>query len=185
MEHVLKAVSLGRYRLRYLDEGVGLCVILIHGLAGDHSAWLAQVEALRNHYRVIAFDNRGAGKSTQLDEPVTTEDLAADTLSLMEYLKIERAHVVGRSMGGAVAQHMALQAPDRVLSLALCASFAQLDPLGRRVLSNMREALEPCATFRAKLRIGGFFQQESGPSRRDRTSNRRRNATAGLLHTPE
>lgn len=142
MEHVLKAVSLGRYRLRYLDEGVGPCVILIHGLAGDHSAWLAQVEALRNHYRVIAFDNRGAGKSTQLDEPVTTEDLAADTLSLMEYLKIERAHVVGRSMGGAVAQHMALQAPDRVLSLALCASFAQLDPLGRRVLSNMREALE-------------------------------------------
>ena len=48
----------------------------------------------------------------------------------------------GRSMGGAVAQHMALMAPGRIASLALCASFARLDPLGRRVLSNMREALE-------------------------------------------
>jgi 3-oxoadipate enol-lactonase len=97
---------------------------------------------LRKTYRVIAFDNRGAGLSTQLDEPVSTEDLARDTLQLMDHCKVQRAHLVGRSMGGAVAQHMALQAPGRVMSLALCASFAQLDPLGRRVLLNMREALE-------------------------------------------
>ncbi len=142
MGYQLKEAALGRYTLHYLDEGQGVPVILIHGLAGDHSAWLAQVEALRRNYRVIAFDNRGAGKSTQVDEAVGTEDLADDTLQLMDYLKIEKAHVVGRSMGGAVAQHMALKAPERVISLALCASFARLDPLGRRVLSNMREALE-------------------------------------------
>jgi 3-oxoadipate enol-lactonase len=142
METTLKLAPLGRYTLRYLDVGEGTPVILIHGLAGDYSAWLAQVEALRPHYRVIAFDNRGAGQSTQVDEPVSTADLAGDTLQLMDYLGIERAHVVGRSMGGAVAQHMALMAPRRVISLALCASFARLDPLGRRVLHNMREALE-------------------------------------------
>jgi 3-oxoadipate enol-lactonase len=138
----LKVADLGRYRLHYVDEGKGTPVVLIHGLAGDHSAWLSQIEALRRDYRVIAFDNRGAGKSTQIDEPVTTAGLATDTLQLMDHLKIERAHVAGRSMGGAVAQHMALLAPDRIISLALCASFARLDPLGRRVLSNMREALE-------------------------------------------
>jgi 3-oxoadipate enol-lactonase len=142
MEHTLKMAPVGRYTLRYLDVGAGTPVVLIHGLAGDYSAWLAQVEALRHHYRVIAFDNRGAGQSTQVDEPVSTQDLADDTLRLMDYLDIDRAHVVGRSMGGAVAQHMALKAPQRIISLALCASFARLDPLGRRVLLNMREALE-------------------------------------------
>lgn len=142
MDIMLKDADIGRYTLRYLDVGQGTPVVLIHGLAGDHSAWLAQVEALRANYRVIAFDNRGAGASTQVDEPVSTADLADDTLRLMDCLGVERAHVVGRSMGGAVAQHMALRAPERVLSLALCASFARLDPLGRRVLSNMREALE-------------------------------------------
>ena len=142
MEHKLKDADLDSITLRYLDVGQGTPVVLIHGLAGDYSAWLAQIEALQNDYRVIAFDNRGAGRSTQVDEPVSTADLADDTLALMDHLGIERAHVVGRSMGGAVAQHMALKAPLRILSLVLCASFARLDPLGRRVLSNMREALE-------------------------------------------
>jgi len=142
MGDVLKLAPVGRYKLRYLDAGEGTPVVLIHGLAGDYSAWLAQIEALRKNFRVIAFDNRGAGESTQVDEPVTTADLAADTLQLMDHLGVPRAQVVGRSMGGAIAQHMALQAPGRVVSLALCASFAQLDPLGRRVLLNMREALE-------------------------------------------
>lgn len=142
MEFSLKKAAVGRHTLQYLDEGKGTPIILIHGLAGDYSGWLAQINVLRHCYRVIAFDNRGAGKSTQIDEPVSTADLADDTLQLMNYLCIKRAHIVGRSMGGAVAQHMALKAPQRIISLVLCASFARLDPLGRRVLLNMREALE-------------------------------------------
>jgi 3-oxoadipate enol-lactonase len=142
VDYELKDACVGRYTLHYLDVGSGTPVVLIHGLAGDHTAWLAQIEVLRKNHRVIAFDNRGAGRSTQVDEPVSTKDLARDTLQLMDHCKIERAHVVGRSMGGSIAQHMALMAPARVMSLTLCASFAQLDPLGRRVLLNMREALE-------------------------------------------
>jgi 3-oxoadipate enol-lactonase len=142
VETILRDAPIGRYTLRYLDVGSGPAVVLIHGLAGDHSAWNTQVELLRSRFRVVAFDNRGAGASTQVDEPVSTQDLARDTLALMDHLGVQEAHVVGRSMGGAVAQHMALMAPERVLSLALCASFARLDPLGRRVLLNMREALE-------------------------------------------
>lgn len=138
----LNDAPLGRYTLRYTDVGQGAPVVLIHGLAGDYTAWLDQIELLRSNYRVIAFDNRGAGKSTQIDEMVSTADLARDTLQLMDYLRIDSAHIVGRSMGGAIAQHMALLAPHRVLSLTLCASFARLDPLGRRVLLNMRDALE-------------------------------------------
>jgi pimeloyl-ACP methyl ester carboxylesterase len=134
--------SVGKYKIFYVDEGEGFPIVLIHGLAGDHQAWAPQIAALRGRHRVIAFDNRGAGKSTQVDEPVTTEDLARDTLGLMDALGVSRAHIVGRSMGGSIAQHIALRAPDRVQSLVLCASFAKLDPLGMRVLTNMREVLE-------------------------------------------
>lgn len=142
MNPVLQVAPIGRYRLRYVDVGSGPAVVLIHGLAGDHTAWRAQIELLQPRHRVIAFDNRGAGASTQVDEPISTQDMAQDVLQLMDHLGIAQAQVVGRSMGGAVAQHMALRAPERIASLALCASFARLDPLGRRVLSNMREALE-------------------------------------------
>ena len=142
MQHLMKIAKLGPYNINYLDVGQGTPLVLIHGLAGDYSAWTNQINLLKNQYRVIAFDNRGAGKSSQVDEPVTTLDLAQDTLGLMDFLNIQSAHIVGRSMGGAVAQHMALIAPERIKSLVLCASFATLDPLGRRVLLNMREALE-------------------------------------------
>ena len=142
MEEHLKTAKIGNYDIHYLDIGKGTPVVLIHGLAGEYSAWTNQIQLLKDHYRVIAFDNRGAGKSTQVDEPISTQDLAKDTLGLMDHLGIDSAHVVGRSMGGAVAQHMALMSPERVNSLVLCASFAVLDPLGRRVLLNMREALE-------------------------------------------
>ncbi len=134
--------KIGRYDIHYVEEGRGTPVLLIHGLAGDLSAWSAQIAALRSRHRVIAFDNRGAGRSTQIDEPISTADLAHDTIGLMVTLGIEDAHIVGRSMGGAVAQIIAIERPDLVRSLVLCASFAKLDPLGIRVLTNMRQVLE-------------------------------------------
>ncbi|GAC1341414.1 MAG: 3-oxoadipate enol-lactonase [Myxococcales bacterium] len=134
--------TVGPQKLFYLDEGRGFPLVLIHGLAGDHQAWAPQIAAFRDRHRIIALDSRGAGRSTQADEPVSTLDMARDTLGLLEALAIPRAHVVGRSMGGAIAQHLALLAPERVQSLVLCASFARLDPVGVRVLTNMREVLE-------------------------------------------
>lgn len=138
----MPTLRVGSIDLHYVEEGEGPPVLLIHGLAGDLSAWRPQIERLRRRYRVVAFDNRGAGRSTQRDEPVTTLDLAHDTIGLIEALGLEGAHIVGRSMGGAVAQLVALERPDLVGSLVLCASFAKLDPMGVRVLTNMREVLE-------------------------------------------
>jgi 3-oxoadipate enol-lactonase len=142
-------IQAGDVNLHYVAEGAGFPVVLIHGLAGDLSAWRPHVDVLRDRYRVVAFDNRGAGRSTQREEPVTTELMARDTLRLMDALDIERAHIVGRSMGGAIAQHMALLEPARVHSLALCASFARLDAVGFRVLTNMRQVLEWRGTWEA------------------------------------
>ena len=93
-------VNTGRFDINYIEEGDGFPVVLIHGLAGDHTAWLPQVVALKDDYRVIAFDNPGSGDSSTVDDPATTADLADATLALMDRLGIERAHVIGRSMGG-------------------------------------------------------------------------------------
>jgi 3-oxoadipate enol-lactonase len=144
----MPTLSIGRYELNYVDEGAGYPVLLVHGLAGDHTAWAPQIAALKERHRVIAFDNRGAGRSSQVDEPISTEDLARDTLALMAALEVDRAHVLGRSMGGAIGQHMALIAPDRVQTLMICASFGKLDPLGVRVLTNMRQVLEWTGSWR-------------------------------------
>ncbi|MEA2425099.1 MAG: 3-oxoadipate enol-lactonase [Thermoleophilaceae bacterium] len=138
----MSKVTVGEYELNYTERGDGPPLVLIHGLAGDQSAWLPQLDAWSDRYRVIAFDNRGAGQSTQVDEPISTLDMAHDTLALMDQLGVEEACIVGRSMGGAIAQHIALLAPERVRALVLCASFARLDPIGFRVLTNMREVLE-------------------------------------------
>ncbi|NKB50282.1 MAG: alpha/beta fold hydrolase [Alphaproteobacteria bacterium] len=135
-------VNTGKFDINYIEDGDGYPVVLIHGLAGDHTAWLPQVAALKDNYRVIAFDNPGSGDSSKVDAPAGTADLADATLGLMDQLGIDRAHVVGRSMGGAVAQHMALKAPDRLQSMAMAASFARLDPVGAQVIGNLQQLLE-------------------------------------------
>jgi 3-oxoadipate enol-lactonase len=134
-------INTGRFDINYIEDGDGYPVILIHGLAGDHTAWLPQVTALKDDYRVIAFDNPGSGDSSTVDDPATTADLADATLGLMDQIGIERAHVVGRSMGGAIAQHMALKAPGRLQSMTMAASFARLDPLGAQTITNMQQLL--------------------------------------------
>jgi 3-oxoadipate enol-lactonase len=135
-------VNCGRFDVNYLERGDGFPVVLIHGLAGDHTAWLPQLDAFGDRYRVVAMDNPGSGESSPVDAPCTTEELADTMIALMDNLGIEQAHVVGRSLGGLIGQHMALRAPDRIRSLILAASTAKVDPIGKRILENMREVLE-------------------------------------------
>lgn len=137
----MPVVNTGRFDINYIEEGEGFPVLLIHGLAGDHTAWLPQLAAWKGKYRVIAFDNPGSGDSSLVSSPAGTADLADATIGLMDQLGIEKAHVVGRSMGGAVAQHMALKAPERLQSMALAASFARLDPVGAQVITNLQQLL--------------------------------------------
>jgi 3-oxoadipate enol-lactonase len=138
----MKRARIGRYDIHFVDQGSGFPVLLIHGLAGDHNAWNAQIPEWSRRMRVIAPDTRGAGMSTQIDESLTLEDLARDFLMLMDELAIEKCHVVGRSMGGSISQLMYLFAPQRIQSLAWIASCAKFDPLGERRLTCHREILE-------------------------------------------
>jgi len=104
----------------YYDEcGAGTPILLIMGFTANATAWEPQIAPLAAHHRVIAYDNRGAGRSDAPAGPYTMELLAADAWSLLDVLGIEKAHIYGISMGGMIAQHVYLQHPKRVLSLVL------------------------------------------------------------------
>ncbi len=99
------------------EEGPAL--VLITGLGGQQEGWFRQIPYFRQQYRVIAFDNRGAGRSGALDVPTTMADFADDTARLLDHLGVAQAHVWGVSMGGKIAQELALSRPDRVLRVVL------------------------------------------------------------------
>ena len=149
--------TVGDVDLYYELHGAGQPIVLIHGLAGDCDAWNSQVEVFSKDYRVLAFDNRGAGRSSAPDYPYTTKHFADDTIGLMDAVGItEPAHVVGRSMGGAIAQEITLAYPDRVRSLVITASFGKLDRYGYQILSNINEVVK-AQGFAAAARHQSLF----------------------------
>ena len=122
-----------------------------HGVWGDHTAWAFQIGALSARYRVIAFDNRGVGRTDVPDHPYTTRMMARDSLGLMDALGIDRVHVIGVSMGGMIPQERALAHPERVRSPHLGCTLARpdaymlaLNAAGR----DMRDGLGREATLR-------------------------------------
>ena len=149
--------TVGDVELYYELHGEGQPIVLLHGLAGDCSAWKAQIEVLSKDYRILALDNRGAGRSSAPDYPYTTKHFADDTIALMDAVGIsEPAHVVGRSMGGAIAQEITLAWPDRVRSLVITASFGKLDRYGYRILHNINEVVK-AQGFAAAARHQALF----------------------------
>lgn len=105
--------------------GAGEPLILIMGLGGDLASWNLQVRALQAFYRVIVFDNRDVGRSSKVGGAYEIADMARDTAALMDELGIEQAHVLGASMGGAIAQELAISFPDKVRMLILACTAAQ------------------------------------------------------------
>jgi 3-oxoadipate enol-lactonase len=120
--------------------GTGEPLVLIMGFGGDHLAWGFQLPALSAGYRAIAFDNRGVGQTDTPDHPYSTRMLPEDTVGLMDALGIEQAHVLGVSMGGMIAQEIAINFPDRVRSLQLHCTFARPDRYLKALMSAWRTA---------------------------------------------
>jgi pimeloyl-ACP methyl ester carboxylesterase len=107
--------------------GAGDDVLFIAGLADEGASWGEQVAGLGDRYRLTIFDNRGVGRSSAPGGPYRIADFAADTVALMDALGLERPHVVGSSMGGAIAQELALAHPHRVRSLVLNGTWCRGD----------------------------------------------------------
>ncbi len=114
----------GEIDLSYQRSGSGPPLLLISGMAGTYSHWGEPfLAALREDFDTIAYDHRGVGHSSRMEEPFTIAQLAADAAGLLAALEIESAHVLGISMGGMVAQELALAHPQRVRTLALGCTY--------------------------------------------------------------
>jgi 3-oxoadipate enol-lactonase len=103
----------------YQVYGEGEPLVMIQGDGGSHNGWFFQTRTFRRHFQVVVFDNRGIGRTDKSAGPYTIETMAVDTLGLMDHLGIERAHILGVSLGGIVAQDIAIHHPERVKKLVL------------------------------------------------------------------
>ena len=115
-------IKTNNIELYYEIHGAGQPLVLISGLGYPLWQWHKMVPFLAEHFQVITFDNRGVGQSDKPAGPYTAQLLAADTAGLLNALGIEKAIIAGHSMGGFVAQAMALDFPQKVAKLILCST---------------------------------------------------------------
>jgi pimeloyl-ACP methyl ester carboxylesterase len=110
--------------LSYSRAGSGPPVLLIQGVGAVGNAWRPQIDALADRFTLIEFDNRGIGRSLARDGRITIEDMAGDALAIADAEGWDSFHVAGHSMGGVIAQAVALRAPARIRSLGFLCTFA-------------------------------------------------------------
>ena len=122
-------VSAGDAELYAEEHGEGEAMLFVPGLGGSGTFWRNQLDYFSPRYRVLTYDHRGVGRSPAAPLHSSVSEMADDTLALMDALRIESAHLVGHSTGGAIGQHLALRSPDRLRSLVLSASWAGPTPL--------------------------------------------------------
>lgn len=128
--------------LEHAISGDGELLLLVMGTGGSMPLWQPVLPALEGRHRVIAYDHRGLGASPPSPGPVSTASLADDAAALMDQLGVERAHVLGWSLGSAVSQELAINHPDKVASLVLYATWGRPDGFMRSIVTAMRAAWE-------------------------------------------
>ena len=124
--------------LNYEISGEGEPLVLVMGTSGSIPLWGEIIPRLAQEYRVIAFDNRGLGGSERGEGEISVASMAEDTSALLEALEIPTAHVMGWSLGSAVAQELALAHPQQVASAVMYATWARCDGFMRSMLTALR-----------------------------------------------
>ncbi|MBF0174971.1 MAG: alpha/beta hydrolase [Magnetococcales bacterium] len=146
-----------KFKGHYDLMGVGEPVLCLSGFASGNWIFSRLIEPMSDRFQFILPDNRGMGRSPKVDQGYTLDDLADDALALMDDLKIERFAVIGLSMGGFIAQLLALKAPERVRAMVLMCTTSG-GPVYRQTFPSLTEqqvraiyALEPLARVTAAL----------------------------------
>ena len=165
----------------YEVHGQGEPLVLIPGLSADVSDYARIIAELAKHFRVIAFDNRGAGRSDKPDAPYSIAMMADDASALLDALGIRQAHIVGTSMGGRIAVDLALRHPEHVKSLVQVSTAMRPAPqtLWRRLTLDVIPRIP-------LLRRLGKYPQPYYAFARQRAASRSYDATARLseIHVP-
>ena len=134
----------GTPRLAVDRAGSGPLVFFLHGIGGNRTNWTAQIEALRDSFHAVAWDARGYGDSDDYEGPLDFGDFARDALRVLDRFEAEKAHFVGLSMGGRIAQDFCARYPGRVATLVLCDTMSDfresMTPEKRAELIRLRQA---------------------------------------------
>jgi 3-oxoadipate enol-lactonase len=123
-------------KLYYEELGSGPVVVLISGLGGDSRAFSVMARSLSRSYRTLALDNRDVGQSDRADDFYTTADMAEDASEWLNAIGVDRAHILGHSLGGLVAQEFALRWPEKVESLILASTHLGADAWKKAVVDS-------------------------------------------------
>lgn len=134
-------ISIGDCHLFYERHGGGFPVVFVTGLSGYAAFWREQIPAFAKEFEVVVHDHRGVGQSDHSRISYTVERLAADVIGLMDALGIKKAHIVGHSTGGAIAQILAIEHPTRLASVVISASWTKADAYFRRLFTLRKEIL--------------------------------------------
>lgn len=135
-------INIGDIEINYQGQGQGTPLILIHGLNSDVSGWVFVVPEFSKCYRTIAIDVRGHGESGKPDIPYSIKMFSNDLYNFCQKLRIFKFHILGLSMGGAIAQQFALQHPEMIRSLILVSTFSYIDEYLKEAFLKLRRSLD-------------------------------------------
>ena len=149
-------VEIDRITINYDVQGEGEPLLLIPYLSADHACYAFQLPAYSEHFTCIAIDLPGAGESDKPPGPYATDDYADQVAAFLGAIGVERAHVAGVSLGGAVGIHLAARHPERVRSLSLHSSWPASDDYLKVVVEQWRTLASSLPTV-ADVVIQGIF----------------------------
>lgn len=158
----LRFAEVDGYSIAYREAGRGAGLVLLHGFVSDSRCWRHQLSGLSDQFRVVAWDAPGAGSSSDPPDTFTTESYARCLTSFLDTIGITRAHVVGLSWGGILAQEFYRLYPERLGCLVLADTYAGWkgslpEPVWReRLATCLHDAAEPPDTLVAKFLPGMF-----------------------------
>ena len=133
--------KINNVEINYHTVGDGQPLLFIAGLGVDNMCWIYQVPEFQELFKVIVFDNRGIGKSTGSIAPYSIRMMADDAVELLKYLNIEKSHIVGTSMGGMIAQEIAINYPNMVDKLVLCSTFAKPQNMVEIIMKGVKDII--------------------------------------------
>lgn len=154
-------IKIDSIELQYEISGYGPPVVFINGLTMDLNGWLLQIDAFSKKYRIVRYDCRGQGDSDKPRSEYSQEQHAEDLAGLLSKLEIPRAHVIGLSNGGMIAQHFALRYPEKTGALVLVDTCSYVDTLLHLVITSwIRAAEEGGSGLRYDVALPYLFSED-------------------------
>lgn len=126
-------------KIYYQVRGTGTPLVLLMGFGADGNTWEPHLRVYEKYFKCIVIDNRGVGKSDQPAGPYSTAMMALDTVAVMQHAGVSKAHVAGISMGGAIAQELAIHFPHMVQSVVLTSTWPAFNNYAKTVYENLKK----------------------------------------------